>query len=65
MIRRENPRFLRHGFYLMTGYYALQRFAWEFLKPYAALIGPFNIFHLTCAALLVYAALMIRKANDV
>lgn len=31
----------------------------------AALIGPLNLFHLTCAALLIYAALMIRKPQDV
>ncbi len=49
----------------MAGFYALERFGLEFLKPYAALIGPFNLFHFTCAALFAYAALMIQRSKDV
>ncbi len=60
---RRDPRFLRNGFYLVVGYYALQRFLWEFLKPYATLIGPFNLFHLLCLALLAYGAVMIAKGS--
>ena len=33
----------RHGFYLAVGFYGLQRFVWEFLKPYPTVIGPFNL----------------------
>jgi phosphatidylglycerol---prolipoprotein diacylglyceryl transferase len=62
LLQRRNRLFLARGFHLMVGFYALQRFAWEFLKPYATLIGPFNVFHLTSVALLVYAAAMLRKA---
>jgi len=58
-LRRRSPLFLRHGFYLMTGYYALQRFMWESLKPYAAVAGPLNVFHLACVALLAYSAAML------
>ena len=43
------------GFYLFTGWYGVQRFAWEFLKPYPTVIGPFNVFHLVSIALIVYA----------
>ncbi len=53
------------GFYLFIGVYAAQRFVWEFLKPYGPVFGPFNIFHLTCAALMVYAALMLRRPAHV
>jgi prolipoprotein diacylglyceryltransferase len=58
-IGNRNRTFMQSGFYLMTGYYATQRFAWEFLKPYATLVGPFNLFHLLCAALVAYAAIML------
>ena len=60
---RRNPLFLRHGFYLMVLWYAAQRFAWEFLKPYAAVAGPFNLFHFASAALVAYAAVMIARGT--
>lgn len=60
-LARRSQLAVTRGFYLFIGWYALQRFAWEFLKPYGPLFGPFNIFHVTCAALLVYAAVMSRK----
>jgi len=52
---------LANGFYLVVGWYALQRFVWEFFKPYATLVGPFNLFHMVCLGLLLYAGLMIRS----
>ena len=55
---------IRNGFYLFVAWYALQRFAWEFLKPYPAIIGPFNLFHLICIALFAYSIFMIRGAYD-
>lgn len=61
LLQRRNAYFLAHGFHLMVGFYALQRCAWEFLKPYASVIGPFNLFHLTSLALVVYVAVMLRK----
>jgi phosphatidylglycerol:prolipoprotein diacylglycerol transferase len=59
-----------NGFYLAVGFYGAQRFVWEFLKPYGALLGPFTLFHLLSAAIVGYAAAMIatapnpRSAND-
>ena len=53
---------ITQGFYLAVGWYGLQRFAWEFLKPYGTLIGPFTLFHLLSAAVLVYALVMIATA---
>jgi prolipoprotein diacylglyceryltransferase len=63
-IARGNGFVLRQGFYLFVGWYALQRFVWEFLKPYPGLIGPLNIFHLICLFLLAYALLMMRQNHE-
>ena len=48
------PWAMRRGFYALCVWYGVQRFAWEFLKPYPSLIGPFNVFHLICAGLVGY-----------
>ncbi|HEX3860724.1 MAG TPA: prolipoprotein diacylglyceryl transferase family protein [Stellaceae bacterium] len=55
MLRRGGDAVPRIGFYLFIGVYATQRFAWEFLKPYGTVIGPFNLFHLLSLALIGYA----------
>jgi len=60
LIGCRNPFFMRKGFYLLVLVYAGQRFAWEFLKPYGGVIGPFNLFHLICAGLVIYAVIMMR-----
>ena len=59
---RRNSFFIGNGFYLALAYYGLQRFAWEFLKPYGALIGPLSLFHLLSLAILLYAAVMLTTA---
>lgn len=51
------------GFYAFVATYAGQRFLWEFLKPYPAVLGPLNLFHFITAALFAYAALMARRAG--
>lgn len=62
---RANSPFVRaQGFYLFVGWYAVQRFAWEFLKPYPAVLGPFNVFHLICIALLFYSVFMMRQNHE-
>jgi phosphatidylglycerol:prolipoprotein diacylglycerol transferase len=48
-----------NGFYLAMGAYATQRFAWEFFKPYAPVLGPLNVFHLLCLLLFAYSAVMV------
>ena len=63
-IARGSELFRRQGFYLFVGWYAGQRFAWEFLKPYPTLFGPFNIFHIICAVLIAYAIFMMRSGNE-
>jgi prolipoprotein diacylglyceryltransferase len=52
---------MRHGFYWLAIAYGAQRFVWEFFKPYPALIGPFNHFHLMCAGLVIYGVVMMRR----
>ena len=54
--------FITNGFYLAVGCYGLQRFAWEFLKPYGTLLGPLTLFHLLSAAVLLYAIVMVATA---
>jgi prolipoprotein diacylglyceryltransferase len=63
LLWRRNAFFMANGFYLMALYYAAQRFVWEFLKPYAPLVGPFNLFHFVCAALCIYSVFMMWRAN--
>jgi len=58
---RRQPFFMRNGFYLLVAVYALQRFLWEFLKPYATVLGPLNIFHILCLVLIAYSAYMIVR----
>jgi phosphatidylglycerol:prolipoprotein diacylglycerol transferase len=53
-LARRAPWALRRGFYAMCIAYGVQRFAWEFLKPYPRLIGPLNLFHLLCLGLIGY-----------
>jgi prolipoprotein diacylglyceryltransferase len=59
----KNDRFvIENGFYLAVGYYGLQRFLWEFVKPYGPLIGPFTLFHILSVIIFVYAVIMIATA---
>lgn len=60
----DSPLARRQGFYLFVGWYALQRFAWEFLKPYPAVLGPLNMFHLICIALIAYSVFMMRQTDE-
>ena len=53
-LRQRRPWAMHRGFYAMCMAYGAQRFAWEFLKPYPRLIGPFNLFHLLCLGLVSY-----------
>ena len=38
----------------MIIFYACQRFVWEFLKPYPAVLGPLNAFHFLMLGLVAY-----------
>ncbi|MFN0191462.1 MAG: prolipoprotein diacylglyceryl transferase family protein [Aestuariivirga sp.] len=60
LLARRNAWFMANGFYLLVLVYASQRFLWEFLKPYAALVGAFNLFHFICLGLVIYSLAMMR-----
>ncbi|MBV8392159.1 MAG: prolipoprotein diacylglyceryl transferase, partial [Alphaproteobacteria bacterium] len=60
-LRKRDPFWLANGFYLVVGWYGLQRFCWEFIKPYSTVVGPFNVFHVVCLGLVLYAGVMIRS----
>ncbi|MGH6993292.1 MAG: prolipoprotein diacylglyceryl transferase [Caulobacteraceae bacterium] len=59
-LRRRQAWAMRRGFYAMCIWYGLQRFAWEFLKPYPRVIGPFNVFHILCLGLVAYGWVFYR-----
>jgi len=63
-LRAGAPVFRRRGFYLFTLWYGVQRFAWEFFKPYPAVLGPLNTFHLICIALILYSLFMMRQTHE-
>jgi len=53
---------IQNGFYLALGFYGLQRFIWEFFKPYGAVFGALTLFHLLSLAILIYAVVMLATA---
>ena len=63
-VLNRNAAIITNGFYLALLYYGLQRFVWEFIKPYGALIGPFSLFHLLSLFVIVYAAVMLATAPN-
>ena len=64
-LRRRPSTAAAYGFYAFVAFYAAQRFCWEFLKPYPAVLGPLNLFHLVAIGLLLYAAFMARRVEAV
>jgi hypothetical protein len=60
-LARRAPWAMRRGFYALVIWYGVQRFAWEFLKPYSPLAGPFNLFHLLCAGLIIYGGVVYGR----
>ncbi len=61
LLRQGGESLRRTGFYAFVAVYAVQRFGWEFLKPYATVIGPLNLFHLLSLALVAYALVFARR----
>jgi prolipoprotein diacylglyceryltransferase len=57
---RRPERWQRLGFYWFVLAYALQRFTWEGLKPYPALLFELNLFHWLCLGLMAYALWMLK-----
>lgn len=63
-LKRRADWAMRRGFYALCMAYGVQRFVWEFLKPYPKLIGPFNVFHVLCAGLVAYGWIYDRRERD-
>ena len=51
------------AFYLFVLFYAVQRFVWDFLKPYPRLLGPLDVFQLLALAMIGYALLFDARAR--
>jgi phosphatidylglycerol---prolipoprotein diacylglyceryl transferase len=64
-VLRRDDYVITNGFYLALAFYGAQRFIWEFLKPYGALIGPLTLFHLLSLSVLLYAVVMLATAPAV
>ena len=47
----------------MIIFYACQRFVWEFLKPYPAVLGPLNLFHFLMLGLVAYGLFWWGRDN--
>jgi phosphatidylglycerol---prolipoprotein diacylglyceryl transferase len=52
-----------HAFHAMIIVYAGERFAWEFLKPYPTVLGPFNVFHLLMLGLVAYGVVWWQRGD--
>ncbi|MFI4976572.1 MAG: prolipoprotein diacylglyceryl transferase [Caulobacterales bacterium] len=64
-LARRDDWAMRRGFYALCIWYGAQRFAWEFLKPYPKVAGPFNLFHVLCGGLVVYGVVYwLRDLSD-
>jgi phosphatidylglycerol:prolipoprotein diacylglycerol transferase len=62
--RLRNARWARdHAFHAMIIFYAGQRFLWEWLKPYPAVLGPLNIFHILMVGLVAYGLFWWRRSS--
>jgi prolipoprotein diacylglyceryltransferase len=63
--RLDNAAWARdHGFHAMIIFYACQRFVWEFLKPYPAVVGPLNAFHILMLGLVAYGLFWWGRDNS-
>jgi phosphatidylglycerol:prolipoprotein diacylglycerol transferase len=63
-MKRDRQGYMRYSFPCVVLYYAGQRFMWEFLKPYRAVAGTFNLFHFLCLFLAVYSLVLIVRRRS-
>lgn len=54
---------LHNGFAIFVLYYAVQRFVWEFIKPYPPVLGGLTVFQIVCVGMFLYALLMLRAGR--
>jgi phosphatidylglycerol---prolipoprotein diacylglyceryl transferase len=62
-LRRRAAWTGERAFYLFILCYGLQRFVWEFLKPYPRLVGPLDVFQLLALAMIAYALIFDGRAR--
>lgn len=61
-VLQKEPEFFREKiFYHFILFYSIQRFVWEFLKPYESIIFWLNIFQILSISLMVYGAARLKK----
>ena len=58
---KNRDYFEKFIFYQFILVYSLQRFVWEFLKPYKSVAFGLNLFQFICLGLVVYAVYFLRK----
>jgi phosphatidylglycerol:prolipoprotein diacylglycerol transferase len=51
------------AFYVFVLTYAVQRFAWEMVKPYPRVIGPLDVFQLLALGMIGYALLFYARVS--
>jgi len=62
--RLRGARWARaNAFHALIIFYAAQRFAWEFVKPYPPVVGGLNVFHMLMAGLMIYGLVWWRRGN--
>jgi len=64
ILKSRTEYIIQYGFYICIGFYASQRFVWEFFKPYTTVIGSLNTFHIVCFMLIAYSVFMSIKVKN-
>ncbi|WP_428241459.1 prolipoprotein diacylglyceryl transferase family protein [Gynuella sp.] len=64
MLKVRSQLIIHYGYYMCVGFYGGQRFLWEFLKPYAAVLGNLNLFHIVCLLLIIYSVIMSLRVRN-
>jgi prolipoprotein diacylglyceryltransferase len=62
-LRRRAAWTRDRAFYLFILCYAVQRFLWEFLKPYPRVAGPLDLFQLLALGMILYALIYDARAR--
>jgi prolipoprotein diacylglyceryltransferase len=62
-LARRRPWTRDRAFYVFVGFYAVQRFAWELLKPYPRPFFGLTVFQLLAVAMIGYALLFYARAR--
>lgn len=59
MMVKKSPFWHANGFYMLVGWYGLERFLLEYLKPYGNVFIDMSVFQLLSIGFVVYALVMI------